>query len=110
MRNLRHFACANLYNDIMSLDERLEALTQTVELMPAMQRDNERRFDEQFDRLQKQFAVQTSQHEQIFGQVALRFHEVGDYIDSLARIAGVHQERLDSHEQRLDDLEQGPPA
>jgi hypothetical protein len=89
----------------MSLDERLEALTQTVELMAAMQRDNER-----FDRRHKQLATQTSQHEHLFGQVALRFHEVGDYIDSLARIAGVHQERLDAYDRRLSDLEQGPPA
>jgi hypothetical protein len=89
----------------MSLDERLEALTQSVELMAAMQRDNERRFEERFDRLHKQFAAQTSQHEHLFGQVALRFHEVGDYIDSLARIAGVHQERLDAYDRRLSDLE-----
>jgi hypothetical protein len=81
----------------MSLDDRLEALTQTVELMAAMQRDNERRFQKQFE-----------QHEQLFGEVALRLREISDSIDSLARIAGVHQERLDAHEQRLDDSEQGP--
>ena len=99
------------YNEVMSLDERLEALVQSVELMAAMQRDNERRFQNQFDRVQNQLdevAAQSSQHEQLFGQVALRLREVADSIDSLARIAGVHQERLDAHERKLDDLEQGP--
>ena len=82
-----------------------------------MQRDGERRFQEQFDKVTGQFKL----HEQLFGQVALRLREVTDdirevnhsireisgSIDSLARIAGVHQERLDGHEQKLRDLE-GP--
>jgi hypothetical protein len=92
----------------MNIDERLEALTQSVELMAAMQRDDERRVQAQFDRLQKQFAAQISEHEQLFGQVALRFHDLGDHIDRLARIAGVHEERLDAHDQKLSDLGRGP--
>jgi hypothetical protein len=94
----------------VNIDERLEALTQSVELLAAMQRDGERRFQEQFDKVTGQFKL----HEQLFGQVALRLREVtdnirevNDSIDSLARIAGVHQERLDRHEQKLRDLE-GP--
>jgi uncharacterized protein YukE len=85
------------------MDERLVALRESLELLAAMQRDGERRFQEQF-----------SQHEQLFGQVALRLREVtdnirevNDGIDSLARIAGVQQERFDGHEQKLRDLE-GP--
>ena len=86
----------------MNLDERLEALTQSVELLASMQRDGERRFQEQFDKIAAQF----SQHEQLFGQVALRIREVNESVDTLARIAGVHQDRLDGHERRLKDLEQ----
>jgi hypothetical protein len=78
------------------MDERLVALRESLELRAAMQRDDERRFQEQF-----------SQHEQLFGKVALQLREVTKSIDSLARIAGVHQERLDGHEQELRDLE-GP--
>lgn len=87
----------------MNLDERLEALTQSVKLLAAMQRDGERRFQEEH-----------AQTEQLFGQVALRLrevtdrvHETADSVDALARIAGVHQDRLDGHEQRLKNLE-GP--
>jgi len=61
-----------------TIDERLdrltarhEALTQTVELIAAMQRDNE-----------KQFA-----------EIGKRFAEVGEHIRTLARIAGIHHER-----------------
>jgi hypothetical protein len=92
------------------MDERLVALRKSLELRAAMQRDDERRFQEQFDKVTGQFKL----HEQLFGQVALRLREVtdnirevNDSIDSLARIAGVHQERLDGHEQKLRDLE-GP--
>ena len=80
------------------MDERLVAPRKSLELRAAMQRDGERRFQEQF-----------SQQVQLFGQVALRLREVTKSIDSLARIAGVHQERLDGHEQKLRDLE-GPRA
>jgi len=64
----------------MTIDERLEALTQSVELMAAMQRDNERAYAE-------------------------RFSQIMESINTLARIAGLHQDRLDDHGQRLDDLE-----
>ena len=62
-----------------TIDERLdrltarhEALTQTVELIAAMQRDNE-----------KQFA-----------EIGKRFAEVGESIRALARIAEIHEHRL----------------
>ena len=35
------------------IDERLEGLTQTVEIIAAMQRDNERRFGEVIDSIQR---------------------------------------------------------
>src|ERR1035437_6097729 len=54
------------------LTERHEALTQTVELIAAMQRDNE-----------KQFA-----------EIGKRFAEVGESIRALARIAEIHEHRL----------------
>jgi hypothetical protein len=38
----------------------------------------------------------------------LRLREVTNGIDRLARVAGVHQERLDDQQQKLDDLERGP--
>ena len=66
----------------MNIDERLEALTQSVELLAAMQRDGERRSKEEH-----------AQTEQLFGQVALRLREVTESIDSLARVAGVHQSK-----------------
>jgi hypothetical protein len=84
----------------VNIDERLVALRKSLELRTAMQRDGERRFQEQFDKVTAQFKL----HEQLFGQVALRLREVTDdirevnhsireisgSIDSLARIAGVH--------------------
>ena len=71
----------------MTLDERIEALVQSVELMAAMHRDYERANEERSARLDKRMA------------------EIMESINTLGRIAGLHDDRLDEHEQRLDDLE-----
>lgn len=71
----------------MTIDERLEALTQTVELTAAMHRDNERAYEER--------SRATDQ----------RLREIMESINALARIAGLHQDRLDDHGDRLDNLE-----
>jgi hypothetical protein len=60
----------------MDMDERLEALAQTVEILAGMQRENEKRFD----------------------QVTHNFEIVLDSIKRLEIIAT-------SHEDRLEDLE-----
>jgi hypothetical protein len=62
----------------MTIDERLEALTQTVEILAGMQRENEKRFD----------------------LITRNFEIVLDSIKRLETIAA-------AHEQRLDDLEDG---
>jgi hypothetical protein len=63
----------------VTIDERLEALTQTVEIIAGMQRDNERRFAET-DR---------------------RMAQVLEAITQLGRIA-------ESHDHGLDNLEDRP--
>ena len=88
----------------MNIDDRLKALLESLKLQAAGHREHERTFQEQADRFQKQFA----QHEQLFGQIALRLSEVSEGIESRARIAGVHQERLDDHGRKLKDLKRGP--
>jgi hypothetical protein len=71
----------------MTIDERLEklterheALTQSVELLHAMQRDNEERWEKRF------------------GQVMHNFEIVLDSIKRLENIAAAHEERLDDLE------------
>ena len=64
----------------MTLDQRLEALTQSVELLATMHKDLEQ---------------QTAQR---FAETAQRFTETLQFINQLARIAS-------AHEQRIDDLE-----
>ena len=60
----------------MSIDERLEALTQTVEIIAAMQRDNEGRFE---------------QITANFSQVTRTFETVLDSIKRLENIAASHE-------------------
>jgi hypothetical protein len=60
----------------MTIDERLEALTQTVEIVAGMQRENEKRFD----------------------RTTANFEIVLDSIKRIEKIAV-------AHERRFDDLE-----
>ena len=64
------------YNDIVTIDERLQALTQSMELLSTMHRDNEKRM----------------------GQMM-------DAVGRLARVVDLHQDRLDEHDGRIDRLE-----
>ena len=65
----------------MNIDQRLEALTQTVELLAAMQQDNEKRWEKRF------------------GEITAAIQADGEHIRALARIAEIHHERLS----RLED-------
>ena len=74
----------------MSIDERLdrlterhEALTQTVELVAGMQRENEERF---------------ARNEERFARTEARLAQLMDTMNRLANI-------IIAHEQRLEDLE-----
>ena len=68
-----------------TIDERLDGLTQTVEIIAAMQRDNEKRFEEN----EKRFAANER-----------RTSEIMEGIARLLHVAEIH-------EQRLTDLEGG---
>jgi di/tripeptidase len=57
----------------MTLDERLEALTHTVELMAQMRTDDERKYEE-------------------------RFHRILDVVERVAEIAESHERPLDGLE------------
>lgn len=78
----------------MTIDERLdklterhEALSQTVELIAGMQRENEQRFRENEQRFRETFATVTRNFEVV--------------LDSIKRLENIAV----AHEQRLDDLE-----
>jgi len=78
----------------MSLEERVEALTQSVELLAAMHRDYERAAAERAAEADRR-AAETDR----------RLREMIDAINTLGRIAGLPQDRLDEHGERLDNLE-----
>ena len=71
----------------MTIDERIEALPQSVELLATIQRDNERANAERW------------------AETDRRMREIMESINTLGRIAGLHHELLDEHGERLDNLE-----
>ena len=80
----------------MTIDQRLEALTQTVELLAQKHKDNERANAEQFAALSRTMDL-----------LAQRSIQFMDTMNRVGRILEIHEERLDSHEGRLDRLEGG---
>ncbi len=56
----------------MNIDQRLEALTQTVELIAAMQQDNERRWEKRF------------------GEITAAIQQDAENIRALVRVAELH--------------------
>lgn len=90
----------------MTIDDRLDALTQTVELLAGMQLQNEKRIAENEERMNRMFTetnrMFTEMNREIragFGTVRQTFEIVLDSIRGLENIAR-------SHDQRLDRLEE----
>ena len=81
----------------MTLDERIEALTQTVELLASMQKDNETRFA-RVDSLQ-------SDNEKRFEQLASAAEKnegrIGQLMDTMNRVGRI----LEAYDDRLDELD-----
>jgi hypothetical protein len=71
----------------MTLDERLEALTHSVELLASMHEDAQKRSED----FQKQMTVFAAQ--------------IRDAVARLANIAAAHEERLDDRQQRIENPE-----
>jgi ABC-type transporter Mla subunit MlaD len=74
----------------VTIDERLEALTQSVELMAPLHRDNEQRVAQLVDSMNR--------NEQRVGQVM-------DTMNRMGRIIEIHDADLDNLNHRLDKLE-----
>jgi len=74
----------------MNIDERLEALTQTAELLA----HSATKHDEVLAR-----------HERILAGQQTLMNDIMEAISRLANTAGAHQDRLDQHGQRLGRLE-----
>lgn len=66
-----------------TIDERLEAVNQTLELVASMQLDNEKRFED--------VAMMQRDNEERWNK---RFAEIAESIGALARIAEIHEHRI----------------
>lgn len=71
----------------MTIDERLEALTQSLELWQHMQMDATKEYEERFRANENRLA------------------QLMDTMNRLGRILEIHDQQLDDHGNRLDNLE-----
>ncbi len=106
----------------MNIDERLEALTQSIELLVSMHNDHERHFEEhrkEFAEQRKEFAehkrlvtgaiesiAETNRQlaQMLAGMRSEQVQDRGEFRDAMMRlsvIAEAHQDTLDDHEKRL---------
>jgi hypothetical protein len=76
----------------MNIDERLEALAQSVELLSLANKDNEAN-------IARLIAMQ-EETDRRFAEVARLFAETHDFINRLAHVAEAHEQRLDNLEKR----------
>ena len=74
----------------MTIDERIEALTQSLELLASMHSDLEKQTDARFAETTAKFAETTA-----------KFAETLGFINRLAHIAEVHDQRIE----RLEDTQ-----
>jgi hypothetical protein len=79
-----------------TIDERIEALTHSLELLAQMHRDAEQHNEINWTEIKRTAA----ENERRFSQIATNFEIVHDSIKRLENIAV-------AHEQRIDDMESG---
>ena len=87
----------------MDLDARLNALTQSLELLASMHKDGEKRM-ERLDEHMRQFTEKM----ETLGKRNLRLEslvvEIAEGTARLVNTAEAHEGRLNDHEQRLNNL------
>ena len=71
----------------MNIDERIAALTQSVELLASRHQDLENKWDARM------------------GKMLDILESLNDTTQRMSRIIEIHEERIDGHDQRLDNLE-----
>ena len=71
----------------MNIDQRIEALAQTVELLAHIHQDNEKRANENEAKWNE------------------RFGKMLDIVERLDRVIQIHEERHNGHDSSLDNLE-----
>jgi chromosome segregation ATPase len=83
----------------MNLDERLVALTQTVELLAAFHKDNERRM-ERFEKAMEEFGREMK-------TLARRNTRLEGFVTQIAEGTARLLHTVEAHEQRIASLENG---
>lgn len=92
--------------DEVNFEERLEAVTHTLELVAAMQRDSIQRmdkFDSRMDRLESQMERLESHMERFDRQMGQMQEQMQTVISSISMLTQI----ATSHDRRLDRLESG---
>ena len=80
----------------MTIDERLEALTQSLELMASIEKDHE-----------AQLASTRKEQEARTSKLEIYFARMMQSITRLSNIATIHEIELKDHEHRIGDMETG---
>jgi hypothetical protein len=89
------------YTDNMTTDERLESLAQSLEVWQHIQMDASKEYEDRFRSLEKLFRA----NEERFRANEERSAQLMDTMNRLGRILEIHDQQIDEHRDRLDNLE-----
>jgi hypothetical protein len=101
----------------MNIDERIEALVQSVELLYLNSRDSDRRMDEVWQRMEERDRLEAEQRAEFRLQMAELNRQMAEYTATSDRLwklytshdrnLALHEQRLDEHDNRLHSLDGG---
>jgi len=92
----------------MTIDERLESLAQSLEVWQHMQMDASKEYNERFLSLEKLFRANEERFrslEKLSRANEERVAQLMDTMNRLGRILEIHDQEIDDHGHRLDNLE-----
>jgi len=92
----------------MTIDERIEAIATNLDTLTKLHLDNDREYREMIGSLATtvgSLAAAVVRLDTAVEKLTAFSADVKDSLRRLANIAGAHEDRLDDHERRLDDLE-----
>jgi len=79
----------------VNIDERIQTIAESLELVASLQHDHEKRHAQDFEEVMS-----------LHRDNEKRLAQVMDTMNRLGRIIEIHDQRLDEHEGRIEDLEQ----
>ena len=89
----------------MTVDERIDAIAQSLHLLGSIVRDSQAESDRRFAHSERH----SSEYHGLFKENEIRLAQLMETMNRLGRIIEIHDGTLEEHEERIDKLERDNP-